>query len=279
MKTTLLKITAITLLLIGGNFVQAQCVLNPTGIYTFTYNGATYEVVRESKTWTEAAACAVIRGGYLTEITDQAEQDAIYSELGTNAGITVGNTIAPDGGGASYVWIGGNDIGNEGQWIWDGANTSSGPQFWQGTSTGSAVSGLYNNWGNEPDDFNGQDALGLAITNWPLGVSSQWNDIDDGNFLYFVIEFPNTSGLIENSEDNNILVSPNPIENQLTIKSSSENLINHVTITTVNGQIVRDLEIIETLSTSINVEALPSGIYYANITLNNGDIVLEKIVK
>ena len=54
-----------------------------------------YEIVKENKTWIEAVACAVERGGILTEIDSQAEQDTIWSALGT-AGITNANTVAPD---------------------------------------------------------------------------------------------------------------------------------------------------------------------------------------
>ena len=62
-------------------------------------------------------------------------------------------------------------------------------QFWLGTKSGSSVDGLYNNWGNEPDNYgSGQDALGLALTYWPYGLAGQWNDISQSNSLYFVVE-------------------------------------------------------------------------------------------
>jgi hypothetical protein len=36
-----------------------------------------------------------------------------------------------------------------------------------GALSGNPVGGLYNNWGNEPDDFGGgQDALGLSLNGW-----------------------------------------------------------------------------------------------------------------
>ena len=62
------------------------------------------------------------------------------------AGIVSSNTIAPDGGGASYLWIGGNDITTEGKWVWDGDNTAPSTQFWQATASGSPAGGLYTNW-------------------------------------------------------------------------------------------------------------------------------------
>ena len=158
-------------------------------IVEFTYNGKNYEIVKENKTWVASAAFASERGGFLAEINDLAEQNAIFNELGS-ASIIASNTVAPDGGNASYVWIGGNDITTEGNWFWDGNNDGTGNQFWMGTQSGSPINSLYNNWGNEPDDFgSGQDGLGLALTDWPLGVAGQWNDVAQDNELYFLIEF------------------------------------------------------------------------------------------
>jgi hypothetical protein len=158
-------------------------------IVEFTYNGKNYEIVKENRTWVASAAFASERGGFLAEINDLAEQNAIFNELG-NASIIASNTVAPDGGNASYVWIGGNDITSEGNWFWDGNNDGTGIQFWMGTQSGTPINSLYNNWGDEPDDFgSGQDGLGLALTDWPFGVAGQWNDVAQNNELYFLIEF------------------------------------------------------------------------------------------
>ncbi|GAB1855552.1 hypothetical protein MHTCC0001_03860 [Flavobacteriaceae bacterium MHTCC 0001] len=176
--------------------VTVEVIVNEN-IYAFMYNSKTYEIVKENKTWEEAAQLASERGGYLAEIDSEAENTALYNEAKDNAGITLSATTALDGGGASYLWLGGNDITTEGTWVWNGNNDTSFTQFWQGKANGSAVGGLYNNWGNEPDDFqNNQDALGLALTKWPissgsLGTASQWNDVNKDNKLYFIIEYDN----------------------------------------------------------------------------------------
>ncbi len=158
-------------------------------IVEFSYDGKDYEIVKENKTWVASAAFASERGGFLAEINDLAEQNAVFNALGS-ASIIASNTVAPDGGDASYVWIGGNDITTEGNWFWDGNNDGTGNQFWMGTLSGTPINSLYNNWGDEPDDFGtGQDGLGLALTNWPFGVAGQWNDLAQNNELYFLIEF------------------------------------------------------------------------------------------
>ena len=196
----------------------AQCVADSTAnVVAFTYDGKVYEIVKETKNWSDAAACAVERGGILIEIDDQAEQDTVFSAINASS-ITASNTVAPDGGGASYLWIGGNDIATEGVWVWDGNNNGTSVQFWQGTSSGSPTGGLFNNWGNEPDDFNGQDALGLAFTDWPLGVAGQWNDVDQTNSLYFIIEHPANSNNIEEKTISKFTVFPNPTSEELTIE-------------------------------------------------------------
>ncbi|MFT6502131.1 MAG: hypothetical protein ACJASQ_002256 [Crocinitomicaceae bacterium] len=278
---SLLPLTALSILLLGSSISNAQCVINPSNVYAFTYNGTDYELVRENKTWTEAASCAVISGGHLAEINDQAEQDAVYNEIITNGGITASNTVAPDGGGASYVWIGGNDLGTEGEWIWDGANTGSGTQFWQGTSSGSPIGGLYNNWGNEPDDFNGQDGLGLAITDWPLGVTSQWNDVDDGNSLYYLIEYPNTTGTIVICYlSNDLAVYPNPVQDQLHVLNESEGEpFSQFTIIDATGKIVKSINASTEMEQTIDVSTLNQGVYFINIDFTNGTSVQKKFVK
>ena len=60
---------------------------------------------------------------------------------------------------------------------------------------GEAVNNLYNNWGIEPDNYGeGQNALALGLTQWPvasghLGKPGQWNDINEKNKIYFVVEY------------------------------------------------------------------------------------------
>lgn len=187
------------------------CVDDEANVTLFVYSNKNYEIVQETKTWEEAAACAVARGGQLVEINDQAEQDEIFLQLG-NAAIVNANTIAPDGGGGAYVWIGGNDLETEGNWIWDGDNDNAGDQFWQGDVTGAPVGGLYNNWGDEPDNAGEQDALGLSLDGWPLGVAGEWNDVQATNNLYYVIEYPENEPVGEviiTSENNLFFINVN----------------------------------------------------------------------
>jgi len=239
--------------------LHAQCVGNPANIYSFRYDGNLYEIVKENKTWEDAVTCAVTRGGKLAEINSQQEQDSVFYFL-QQAGIVAANTVAPDGGGASYVWLGGTDRQNEGAWYWDGYNMGSFLQFWQGTANGTAVNGQYTNWGNEPDNWNNQDGLGLAVTNWPLGVAGQWNDVMETNTLYYIIEYFGIPTSVKETRASEFALYPNPVENTLTVKARNyvrpvDYRVADVFGKTVLSGLIRDEE------THIDVSMLAPGVY------------------
>jgi hypothetical protein len=159
--------------------------------FRFTFDGHTYDVITSGLTWEDASTAARNRSingvpGNLAQIDSDEENNKILSQLSNNIRPSdFDKTTAPDGGGALYIWIGANDRETEGEWSWDG----SGERFWQGSSSGSAVDGRYNNWGNEPDDFEGQDTAGIALSDWPSGIAGQWNDLDAENLLYYIVEY------------------------------------------------------------------------------------------
>ncbi len=194
---------------------SAQCFVNPANVLPYNIGSKTYGVVKEAKTWSAARACAVQFMGKLAIVESQLEQDSIFAIL-NRSGIVTSSTTAPDGGGAAYVWLGGNDRGTEGTWVWDSYAGGTG-QFWQGARTGTVVGGLYNNWGNEPGNFNNQDALGFALTAWPFGTAGQWNDVDENNNLFFIVEYPGTVGLNEVMRNKAVTLSPNPTQDELSL--------------------------------------------------------------
>ncbi|MFC2096882.1 T9SS type A sorting domain-containing protein [Bacteroidota bacterium] len=264
----------ISLIFLYSPSLKSQCVRDTNNIYSFIYDNAKYEVVKETKTWTGASACAVERGGKLTEINSKEEQDSIFFHI-NNAGIIASNTTAPDGGGSSYLWIGGNDLAVEGQWVWNGDNDTISVQFWQGTRTGSAVGGLYNNWGNEPDNWSNQDAIGLALTNWPLGTAGQWNDIDHTNTLYFVIEYDqDLSGIIEPAEvKKTINIFPNPASDRVKISIKGFHTAdNNNTISIYNtiGMVIKKV-IVNKTEFDISLSNMNRGIYF--LILETSDYV------
>jgi hypothetical protein len=178
-------------------------ILTSTGYadFQFIFNGHTYLVITTSSSWEVASAAAkskTVNGvqGYLAHIDNLQENTAIFDQLMANIPSTdFSNTRAGDGGNASYIWIGANDISAEGTWVW----VDDGTQFWQGGTNGSPVDGRFNNWprGFEPDNYGHpsreQDAAGITLTGFPLGdpwgAPSQWNDVGINNNLYYVVEF------------------------------------------------------------------------------------------
>ena len=165
----------------------------------FVFNGHGYEIVKTAKTWQQAVEDAQAKGGYLANIGSIAENHAIYSRLFRYIDANeYDQTSSADGGEAAYVWIGANDIGQEGIWLWQ----DTGVQFWNGGVNGGRVNGMYCNWGrdtghvqHEPDNWNDiQDAGAMALERWPassgnLGQPSQWNDVDGATHLFYVIEY------------------------------------------------------------------------------------------
>jgi Ca2+-binding RTX toxin-like protein len=147
---------------------------------SFSYGGTTYQIIDSAKTWIQAKEYAESINGYLAIISSQAENDVIIANA---LNYISSATSANDGGGSRYVWLGGSDIDTEGTFKW---------------LNGTEISAGYTNWGSvEPDDYEGQDALAMALEEWPLGggigSAGKWNDIDESNLMYFVVEFNSTS--------------------------------------------------------------------------------------
>ncbi len=279
MKTITLKLFLIIIItILNSNSGLSQCI-DPTNIYSFIYNEKTYEIIKENKSWIDAASCAVERGGILAEINDAMEQTAIYNELNANANINTNNTVAPDGGGGSYVWLGGNDLQTEGNWVWDGNNDNNSVQFWMGDRTGNPVGGLYNNWGNEPDDFAGQDALGLSLNGWPLGFPGHWNDVDHTNSLYFIVEHPTILGTDEFEIYSMIKIFPNPVIDYLSIEVNTLKLKNIRVFNALGSQVIH-ININEYSKTKqIDFTTIKSGLYFLIIETIDGQTMIKKILK
>lgn len=144
---------------------------------------ALYAYISQRKTFDEAVDYADGLGAHVVTINSADENRLIYaltrSQLTDETRDQLGQ--ANDGGGATYVWLGGTDREVEGSWAWITQESFD-----------------YTNWGNaEPDDYQGQDGLAMGLEDWPLGAGSsqrfgaesEWNDIGLENRLTFVIEY------------------------------------------------------------------------------------------
>ncbi len=150
--------------------------------------GSVYILVKTPQTWAAADRLARAAGGRLATVPNAAVNERFF-QAAKAAGI---ETMAPDGGGATYVWLGASDAAREGDWRW---------------RDGKPVSGGYAAWGRgpmgrEPDDYGGaQDCLALGLTGWPAGIpegqgigkAGEWNDVNGDNQLAWIAEFPATA--------------------------------------------------------------------------------------
>ena len=152
------------------------------------FNGHSYQIINTPKSWSEAEEYAASIGGRLLVI-NSFQENVFIEKLMSNYG-----QVAPDGGGAEYHWLGASDSINENNWAWaDGSTLETskiaGRAFW-GDGAGHGTGG------SEPDNFNNQDCLAMAVTAWPAanpgfyGAAGQWNDIDCNNSLNFIVEYP-----------------------------------------------------------------------------------------
>ena len=151
------------------------------------FNGHAYKIITTPMSWAGAEEYAVSNGGRLLVINSFQENlfvERLMSDFGQ---------IAPDGGGAEYHWLGASDSLNENDWTWvDGSTLKTtkinGRAFW-GDGAGHGLGD------SEPDNFKNQDCLSMAVTAWPaanpgfFGSAGQWNDIDCGNKLNFIVEY------------------------------------------------------------------------------------------
>lgn len=277
-----------------GQRTTAQDCASAANIYSFTYDGRNYEVIREKKNWQTAAACAVERGGHLAHIDDAGEQTALWDAVINGAAVPVNYTTVNDGGGIAYVWIGATDKGTEGTWLWDGDDNGAGANFWNGqgsngSGNGSPAGGLYNHWGGssggfpkEPDNYNNQDGAAIGLAGWPagsgsLGSAGEWNDINLANALYFIVEKENVG--VKDPPKDPVILTPNPVKDRLTVTSLlSGPGIDGIRIIDGSGRTVKRADGVHAGKTEIDLAGLPRGAYLVVVTLDGGSRHYKKMI-
>lgn len=273
-----MKITLSFSALLLAISASAQCSSSPN-VITYSYDGHDYELVEETLTWEQAAACAVSRGGHLAHINTQEEHDSLYNWLSTDPNVDPNGTI--DVFGASSIWLGGTDKANEGDWIWDGNNTDVGASFWSGNFNGSAVGGAFSAWGvqpPEPDNSGGnQNYLTWRLTG---NNTSLWNDLHPSGGLYFLVEIdPNTATLEEGEIDNGLHVFPVPFESEITVELNGQEQFSHIEVSTISGASVISKSFEPTNSINLDLSELPEGTYLLTIILKNGSSLHREIIR
>jgi len=183
--------------------VVAALALLPAGAHAdliFEHDGHTYKLVETPASWSKASTIASSmtlsgQSGYLVRVDSETENQMIFDKVSAWLSETQRASTTPDDGSEeAFIWLGGSDANSEGDWRWVNNDES----FWSGDFNGYSVGGLFNNWGVQPDNANGnEDALSMGLEDWPapfydLGTAGQWNDLDPENTLMFVVEFEAT---------------------------------------------------------------------------------------
>ncbi|KAK7456587.1 hypothetical protein BaRGS_00039313, partial [Batillaria attramentaria] len=118
----------------------------PTG-WTLHENSC-YIYISDSYNWHDAQAnCAMWEAGRLVEIHSAAENVFVTNMARANS--------------ADAVWIGLNDIAQEGKWVWDSSQQPA----------------QFTNWGHgQPDNHNFQHEPEDCAVIWHLSAERKWND-------------------------------------------------------------------------------------------------------
>lgn len=133
-------------------------------------NGNTYHLLTES-TWTAAQAEAITLGGNLITINDSAEQAWVFSSFGSF------------GGTDRSLWIGLNDISQEGNFTWVSGETVSYTNWFPGQPDSSPTGG--------DEDYVHMQRTGNLFGNTP----GTWNDL--ANSSAFFPQFGPIHGVVE----------------------------------------------------------------------------------
>jgi hypothetical protein len=192
-------------------------------------NGHIYEFVSSTLNWAQASAAASGKtlGGaqeHLLTISSAAEQQFIVSQSAFNA---------------TGYWLGASDAASEGQWKWV-VGPEAGTQFWNGSGTsGSAVSGRYQNWdlspspnyyGPQPDGGINENyaVLGGKTSTYYYGVQSpqKWLDAYGSDTQWsYIVEYELTGTATSNT----------PVMTSALTASISENVSTSTAVYTATG--------------------------------------------
>ena len=164
-----------------------------SGFYVILSNQVSWDEANTIATQSFSSRDGLNSNSYLVAINDESEQASLSDWL-QNVYQTYKESfpIVSDGGGVSYAWLGGSDAAEEGNFIW----TSNEPFDFKNWGNG-ALFQSSPNFSSEPDNYNNQDSLAIALQAYPFGSTgsngfgaiSQWNDIDSSNKIPAILEF------------------------------------------------------------------------------------------
>jgi hypothetical protein len=129
----------------------------------------------------------------------------------------------------------------------------------------------YPNWEEKVYSLNAYSNLSIRI-----GIRC----VSDDKYMLMMDDFKVTSSNLKTDEffSNKFSAFPNPTNNVVNITNSDNILLSEVTITDMNGRIVKTVNANNLTEVQINVADLTTGVYFMNVTTDSGKAV-KKFIK
>jgi CubicO group peptidase (beta-lactamase class C family) len=121
-----------------------------------------------------------------------------------------------------------------------------------------------------------QNLVFVRMGSTPLGLPEFSYQMNDKIWEYINDLECNANGMSENSNNNNLVkIFPNPSKDGVNIKS--DKIISKVEIFNSQGQLIKTVNS-QNKEISVSIDGLLSGIYFAKVHTNNGNVWVEKII-
>ena len=138
-------------------------------------------------------------------------------------------------------------------------------------------------------DTESEDSYGwsLAMNESQLIVGAPWQDYDEnGNNEMdtagsaYIFNDPNLLGGLADYDGNinNIRFYPNPTQNNLNIESHTKTILN-LKVYSITGALLQEINDVNKSLITLDISNYTKGVYFMNVTLDNGSIVVRKIIK
>ncbi|WP_298900222.1 HYR domain-containing protein [uncultured Psychroserpens sp.] len=265
--------------------------INPLTDFTplGTLAGKAYYLSNNAFTPQDAYTDALTQNGFVGTIRD------------ANDGSFLLNAIAMIGGSGDIL-IGYSDTDTEGTFVWQSGDSATYTN-WNGGEPNNAGNEDYTvmqssgGWNDVVGasgsyryllevDYLPEQTEGLASgSDFPIGTTTNTFIVTDiaGNFVtcsFDVVVSENLS--VEDFElENNISLTPNPVDHILTIKNSSNLVLEHANIYDIRGRLVTTVNFVhQTIEDkTLNTSGLVSGFYLIEIKASNGDTTVKRFIK
>lgn len=119
------------------------------------------------------------------------------------------------------------------------------------------------------------DKAGTPIDGWDIDIDGE--DRDDATPEIGADEFANNSSIFNHSANETLSAYPNPTSGEFTVELEKYNTNTKLQVVNTVGQVVYKTGV-KTQKTNVNIEELPTGIYFIRV-INNSQVKTAKIIK